>query len=107
VREVQKALRKHKTESETKALCVIAGDTTPIDVISHLPVLCEDKNIPYVFVPSKADLGKASQTKRSSSCVLIYVASGKEWEHSDVIDKIVSSKDKEVDTTKEEIDEAE
>lgn len=49
----------------------IAGDIAPIDVISHLPVLCEDHSIPYVFVPSKADLGAAANTKRPTSVVLV------------------------------------
>lgn len=34
-------------------LCVIAGDISPVDVITPLPVLCEDNGIPYIYVPSK------------------------------------------------------
>ena len=33
--------------------------------------MCEDKNIPYFYVPSKHDLGAAANTKRPTSCVLI------------------------------------
>lgn len=40
-----------------KGLCLIAGDIYPIDVISHLPVLCEEKDTAYIYVPSKHDLG--------------------------------------------------
>jgi len=32
---------------------VIAGDVSPIDVISHIPVACEDNKVPYAYVPSK------------------------------------------------------
>ena len=32
---------------------VLAGDISPIDVITHVPVLCEDNDIPYVYVPAK------------------------------------------------------
>ena len=32
---------------------IIAGDISPIDVISHVPVLCEDSKVPYIYVPSK------------------------------------------------------
>ena len=32
---------------------MIAGDISPIDVITHLPVFCEDRDVPYIFVPSK------------------------------------------------------
>lgn len=52
-------------------LLVLAADITPIDIISHLPVLSEEAQIPYIFVPSKEDLGHASSTKRPTSCVMI------------------------------------
>lgn len=42
-----------------------------MDIISHLPGLSEDHKIPYVFVPSKEELGHASSTKRPTSCVMI------------------------------------
>ena len=32
---------------------VMAADTEPLEIVLHLPLLCEDKNVPYVFVPSK------------------------------------------------------
>lgn len=32
---------------------ILAGDVSPIDVISHIPVLCEENQIPYCYVPSK------------------------------------------------------
>lgn len=66
VKEVVKALRKGD-----KGLVVIAGDIWPPDVISHIPVLCEDSKVQYVFVPSKEDLGTAGSTKRPTSCVMI------------------------------------
>ena len=34
-------------------LCVIAGDISPIDVITHVPIICEDKDVPYIYVNSK------------------------------------------------------
>ena len=66
VKEVVKALKKGE-----KGLCVIAGDISPIDVIAHVPIFCEELNVPYVYVPSKEDLGTASQTKRPTSIVLM------------------------------------
>ena len=32
---------------------IIAGDISPIDVISHIPVACEDNKVPYAYVPSR------------------------------------------------------
>ena len=32
---------------------VLAANIYPMDVISHIPLLCEKENIPYIFVSSK------------------------------------------------------
>ncbi|CAF5218247.1 unnamed protein product [Rotaria magnacalcarata] len=42
----------------------MAADTTPIEILMHLPLLCEDKNVPYVFVRSKQALGRACGVTR-------------------------------------------
>ena len=52
-------------------IVIIAADISPIDVLSHLPILCEDKSIPYIYVKSRAEIGEACKTKRPTSCVLI------------------------------------
>ena len=43
---------------------VMACDTEPIEILLHLPLLAEDKNVPYVFVPSKQALGRACGVTR-------------------------------------------
>ncbi|XP_049280009.1 NHP2-like protein 1 homolog [Anopheles funestus] len=43
---------------------VMAADAEPIEIILHLPLLCEDKNVPYVFVRSKQALGRACGVSR-------------------------------------------
>lgn len=45
-------------------LIVLAGDTEPLEILLHLPLLCEDKNVPYVFVRSKQALGRACGVSR-------------------------------------------
>ena len=35
-----------------------------LEIILHLPLLCEDKNVPYVFVSAKAALGRACGVSR-------------------------------------------
>lgn len=52
-------------------IVVLAADISPMDVISHIPVLCEDHNIPYVFLTSRAELGAAGATKRPTSVVML------------------------------------
>lgn len=45
-------------------LIIMAADAEPIEILLHLPLLCEDKNVPYVFVPSKIALGRACGVSR-------------------------------------------
>ncbi|ABL77900.1 50S ribosomal protein L7Ae [Thermofilum pendens] len=58
---------KKGTNETTKAverglakLVLIATDVDPPEVVAHLPLLCEEKKVPYVYVPSKERLGKAA-----------------------------------------------
>ena len=43
---------------------MLASDTSPLAILLHLPLLCEDKNVPYVYVKSKAALGRACGVSR-------------------------------------------
>jgi len=77
VKEVVKALRKSPIPAANAAIgvpsgvVVLAADISPMDVISHIPVLCEDHGIPYVFVTSRAELGASAATKRPTSVVMV------------------------------------
>ncbi|CAF0908673.1 unnamed protein product [Didymodactylos carnosus] len=66
LRETQKYIRRGE-----KGLVVLAGNVTPIDIYSHMPVVCEEANIPYVYVPSKEDLGSAVSANRTACLLLI------------------------------------
>ena len=54
-----------------KGIVILAADVTPADVISHIPVLCEDNGIPYIFVRSRLELGVAAESKKPTSVVLM------------------------------------
>ena len=73
-------------------LVVMAEDVTPEEILAHMPVLCEEKNIPYTYVPSRQELGNAAGLGVSTSSVAI-VDLGKE---KSGIDNIV----KKIETTK-------
>jgi large subunit ribosomal protein L7Ae len=53
-------------------LVVIAEDVDPPEVIAHLPILCDERKIPYVFVPSKEKLGTAVgiDVPCASACII-------------------------------------
>ncbi len=50
---------------------VVAEDVDPPEIVAHLPLLCEEKNVPYAYVPSKSELGKAAGIEVASSSVAI------------------------------------
>ncbi|CAD0047393.1 unnamed protein product [Aureobasidium pullulans] len=88
-KEVVKAVRKTTpadpatAQVAAPAIVILAADISPMDVISHIPVLCEDHNIPYVFLPSRAELGAAGSTKRPTSVVMVTPTAGKKGEEKD------------------------
>ncbi|XP_036039325.1 NHP2-like protein 1 [Onychomys torridus] len=43
---------------------VMAADAESLEIILHLPLLCKDKNVPYVFLHSKQALGWACGVSR-------------------------------------------
>jgi large subunit ribosomal protein L7Ae len=53
-------------------LVVIAEDVDPPEVVAHLPLLCEERKIPYVYVPSKEKLGDAVgiDVSAASACIV-------------------------------------
>ncbi len=52
-------------------LVVIAGDVEPEEIVMHLPALCDEKKVPYVFVPSKIELGRAAGIDVPSAAISI------------------------------------
>ncbi|PCH37870.1 NHP2/L7aE family protein [Wolfiporia cocos MD-104 SS10] len=45
-------------------IIILTADTEPLEILLHLPLLCEEKNVQYVFVASKAALGRACGVSR-------------------------------------------
>lgn len=46
-------------ERNLAKLVIIAEDVEPPEVVAHLPILCDERNIPYVYVPTKSQMGPA------------------------------------------------
>lgn len=84
---------KKGTNETTKAverglakLVLIAEDVDPPEVVMHLPLLCEERKIPYIYVPSKEKLGQAAGIEvKAASAAIIEVGQAK-----DIIDEIVA-----------------
>jgi large subunit ribosomal protein L7Ae len=68
-------------------LVVIAEDVEPPEVVAHLPILCDERNAPYIFVPSKQQLGMSLGIDVGSAAATI-VEPG-EAQH--IVEQVVSS----------------
>ena len=52
-------------------LVIVAKDVNPPEIIMHIPPLCEEKETPFVVVPSKEDLGAAAGLQVGTTAVTI------------------------------------
>ncbi len=69
-------------------LVVIAEDVDPPEIVAHLPILCEERDIPYTYVPSKRELGKRAGIDVSASSIAIIDPGQAENLMRAIIDKI-------------------
>ena len=76
-------------ERSITKLVIIAEDVDPPEVVAHLPILCDERKIPYVFVPNKENLGKAIgiDVPCAAACII------KEGEASGLIREIITRLD--------------
>jgi large subunit ribosomal protein L7Ae len=58
-------------ERKQAALVLIAEDVEPPEIVAHMPALCDEKGIPYVYVPSKRELGAAAGIEVGAASVAI------------------------------------
>ena len=68
-------------------LIVIAEDVEPPEVVAHIPIICEEQNAAYAFVPSKQDLGKALGIDVTSAAAAIIDAG----DANHIVEEVVSS----------------
>ncbi|MFB6076979.1 MAG: 50S ribosomal protein L7Ae [Candidatus Nanohaloarchaea archaeon] len=64
--EVTKAIERGDAD-----LVVIAEDVDPPEIVMHLPALCQEKGIPYTYVPEKEELGLAAGLNVQTSAVAV------------------------------------
>ena len=50
---------------------VMAEDVQPEEIMAHVPLLCEEKSIPFAYVPSKQELGNASGLEVPTASVAV------------------------------------
>src|SRR5690349_6744465 len=64
---------KSSERAEAK-LVVMAEDVDPVEILVHVPMLCEEKRIPYIYVPKKQRLGQSAGLTKSAASVAVVEA---------------------------------
>ncbi len=60
------------------AIVIMAVDVEPPEILAHMPALCEERGVPYVYVPAKVELGNAiGLEKPTASIAIVDVGKGK------------------------------
>jgi LSU ribosomal protein L7AE len=83
---------KKGTNETTKAvergqakLVLIAMDVQPEEIVAHLPLLCNEKKVPYIYVSSKKVLGEAAGLQVAAASAAIIDTGGAK----DLVDEII------------------
>ena len=69
-------------------LVFIAEDIDQPEIAAHLPVLAEEKEIPYVYLPTKDELGEAAGLNVGTASACIIDAGEAEDLINDVVEKV-------------------
>ena len=66
INEVTKAI-----ERGTAKIVIIAEDVSPKEVVMHLPLLCDEKQIPFSYIATKKELGEKAGLRTATASIAI------------------------------------
>ena len=89
-------------ERGTAKLVVVAGDVDPEEIVMHIPMICGEHKIAYLFVSEKLALGKAAGLGVGTSAVAVLKAEKAEAILKEVVDRALSLMPKAPEAVKEE-----
>lgn len=81
--ETTKAIERGNAE-----LVYVAEDVQPEEVVMHIPELCDEKEIPYVFVETQDDIGHAAGLEVGSAAAALTDAGEAESDVEDIANKL-------------------
>lgn len=76
-------------ERQTAKLVLIAADVDPEEIVMHLPMICGEKKVPYIYISEKLALGKSAGLGVGTSAVAIVKADKAEAVLKEVVDRAV------------------
>ncbi len=81
--EVTKAIERGNAQ-----LVLIAEDIDPPEIAAHLPVLAEEKEIPYIYIQTKDELGEAAGLNVGTASACITNAGEAEDLVNEIVEKV-------------------
>ena len=75
------------------ALVVIAEDVDPAEIVAHIPVLADEKEIPYVYLPTKEQVGIAAGLTVGTASACIVDAGDAEAAVAEIVEKVAELKE--------------
>jgi large subunit ribosomal protein L7Ae len=69
-------------------LVLLAEDVDPPEIIAHMPVLAEEKEIPYIYIPTKDELGEAAGLNVGTASACIVDAGEAEELIKEIVEKV-------------------
>lgn len=69
-------------------LVVIAEDVEPPEIVAHIPLLCDERRTPYVYVPDKRRVGQAVSLSVPAAAATIEEAGEAESLLEEIISKL-------------------
>jgi len=73
-------------------LVIIASDVQPKEITMHLPVICDEKKIPFVYVQSKSELGRYAGINVGTAAACIVEPGEGRANLEEIVKKIASIK---------------
>ncbi|MGQ4872593.1 MAG: ribosomal L7Ae/L30e/S12e/Gadd45 family protein [Promethearchaeia archaeon] len=72
---------------------VMAEDVNPPEILFHIPLLCEEKGVPYGYIQKKSTLGKIVKINVATSAIAVEnIGTGNEGILEEIIKKIEAVK---------------
>ena len=81
-------------ERSLAKIVIMAEDVSPPEILYHVPLLCEEKKIPYAYLSTKKNLGNAVKLNIGASAIAVENAgTGNEKTIADLLKQIEAIKE--------------
>jgi large subunit ribosomal protein L7Ae len=81
--ETTKAIERSNAE-----LVLVAEDVSPEEIVMHIPELADERDVPYAFVESQSEVGRAAGLEVGSAAAAVVAAGEADGDVEDIAEKV-------------------